>query len=181
MGLGATLSQIFSTLTIVGQAILVLLVVSLLFPKSNFGNAALKFFGKYAVVFSLIVAALATGGSLLYSDVVGYEPCKLCWYQRIFMYPQVVLLTLALKIKDKNIWIYSIALAVIGALLAGYHYLLQLGVAPSLPCSAVGYSISCSQRFALTYGYITIPMMALTAFLMIISFFLAQRFDKSKK
>src|SRR3989344_4546628 len=96
--------------------------------------------GEQALFYGFIVALAATLGSLIYYDVLGYEPCKLCWFQRIFMYPQVLLL----------------ALAIPGALVAGYHYLLQLGVAPSLPCAAVGYSVSCSERFVLQFGYITI-------------------------
>lgn len=176
MGLGATLSQIFGLLSILGHGILVIIVFSLVFAKNKFSKLIIKFFGRNAVIFSLIVVILATGGSLTYSNVVGYEACKLCWFQRIFMYPQVILLALALKIRDKNIWIYSITLSLVGAILAGYHYLLQLGIAPSVACSTVGYSVSCVKRFTLIYGYITIPMMALTAFLLIISFFIAQRF-----
>ena len=69
--------------------------------------------------------------------------------------------------RDYKMADYSIVLSIIGAVLAGYHYLLQIGVAPALPCSAVGYSASCSQRFVLQYGYITITMMALSVFVLI--------------
>jgi len=62
---------------------------------------------------------------------------------------------------------YSIVLSAIGVAIAGYHYLLQIGVAPELPCSAVGFSATCSQRFVMQFGYITIPMMATTTFLLI--------------
>ena len=86
------------------------------------------------------------------------------------MYPQVILLGMAWLKKDYGIILYSLALSVIGALIAGYHYLLQIGLVPSVNCSAVGYSISCSQRFVMQFGYITIPMMSLTAFLLIIIF-----------
>lgn len=114
-----------------------------------------------------MVALVAMVGSLIYSEIIGYEPCKLCWLQRIFMYSQVILLGMALFKKDYKIISYSIVLSIIGAIIAGYHYLLQLGVASGLPCSAVGYSVSCSQRFVMQYGYITIPMMALSAFVLI--------------
>ncbi|OGY68707.1 MAG: hypothetical protein A3B94_01990 [Candidatus Jacksonbacteria bacterium RIFCSPHIGHO2_02_FULL_43_10] len=109
-------------------------------------------------------------GSLFYSEIAGYEPCQLCWWQRILMYPQVILLGVAWLKEDQGIVLYSIALSSLGALIAGYNYLLQIGFVPSIGCSAVGYSINCSQRFVMQFGYITIPMMALTAFLLIISF-----------
>ena len=125
-------------------------------------------FGKNAKVWAFLVALVAMLGSLYFSDYLGYEPCKLCWYQRIFMYPQVFLFGLALIKKDSRIWSYSILLSVIGALIAAFHYISQVTKTSILPCDALGYSASCSQTFVLSFGYITIPMMALSAFVAII-------------
>jgi len=83
------------------------------------------------------------------------------------MYPQVFLLGLALYKKDLGMAPYSLLLSSVGAVIAFYHYLLQLNIVPSLPCSAVGYSVSCSQIFVMNFGYITIPLMAFTAFLLL--------------
>ena len=166
MELTSTVNQIFSLLTIVGQIIMLVLIVSFATKRSG----VLNFFAKRALAFSLAVALIATLGSLFYSEIAGYEPCQLCWWQRILMYPQVILLGMAWLKKDKDIVLYSIALSSLGALIAGYNYLLQIGLAPFIGCAAVGYSINCSQRFVMQFGYITIPMMALTAFLLIISF-----------
>ncbi|MBI2459065.1 MAG: disulfide bond formation protein B [Parcubacteria group bacterium] len=152
--------------TIAGQIILAVLIVSLATRKSDL----LNFFAKRALIFSFIVALMATLGSLFYSEIAGYEPCKLCWFQRILMYPQAIILGLAWLKKDYNIALYSLVLSSLGALIAAYHYLLQIGLAPAIGCSAVGYSISCAQRFVMRFGYITIPMMSLTAFLLIIGF-----------
>ncbi len=170
----STVNQILLLLTITGQVILAVLIVSFLTRQSRI----LKLFAKHALVFSFTVTLVATLGSLFYSEVAGYEPCKLCWFQRILMYPQVILLGMALLKKDNSIVPYSIVLSVLGVLIAGYHYLLQLGIVPSIGCSAVGYSISCSQRFIMGFGYITIPMMSLTAFLLIISFMLSLKLNK---
>lgn len=159
-------NQIFSLLTIVGQIIVAVVIISFAVKQRKI----LNFFAKHALVFSFIVVLIATLGSLFYSEFAGYEPCKLCWFQRILMYPQVVLLGMALFKKDNGIIPYSIVLSAIGALIAGYHYLLQFGFAPSIDCSAVGYSISCLKLFFMEFGYITIPMMALTAFLLVITF-----------
>lgn len=122
---------------------------------------------KHGILFGFIVALIAMLGSLTYSDVLGYEPCKLCWYQRIFMYPQVFLLGLALFRKERFIIPYALFLAVIGEIIALYHYTVQLGLFPA-PCSVSGYSVSCAKVFTLQFGYITIPLMAFTAFVLIV-------------
>jgi|SRR3989338_631024 len=155
-------NNLLSILTVAAQVIIVILIVSLITRRKNI----LNFFIKHSFLFSFIIALTATAGSLFYSEIAHYEPCKLCWFQRIFMYPQTIILFMALKRKDGNIRLYILAMSVIGALIAGYHYLLQLGVFHG-DCAAVGYSVSCSQRFVLQFGYLTIPLMALTAFVLI--------------
>ena len=128
------------------------------------------------LLFGLIVSAVATAGSLFYSNVMGFNPCTLCWWQRIFMYPQVLLFGIALWKKDVKIVRYALWLSVIGGLIAGYHYSLQIGfLSSNLPCSALGYSASCAELFLLAYGYLTIPMMALTVFIMLIILGLSAR------
>lgn len=178
MTLASITNLIFSTFTVVGHIIIVAVLVSIFLDKNKYANRLIQFFGKNALLFALIVSVAATGGSLFYSDVLGYNPCKLCWLQRIFMYPQVVLLGLALWKNDLTVAFYSTALAVIGGLIALYHYLSQLGLLPAV-CSTVGYSVSCSQKFVLQLGYITIPLMSLTAFLLIILLLNINKFNKS--
>ena len=119
---------------------------------------------KAAFVFS----ALATGGSLYFSEVAELTPCKLCWYQRIFMYPLPFILAAALWQKARDVRKYVLPLSIIGFLLAGYHYYLQVTPAPLSSCSSVGFSVSCSERFVTNFGYITIPWMSLSAFAFII-------------
>jgi disulfide bond formation protein DsbB len=110
------------------------------------------------------IALSATGSSLFYSEVKRFEPCVLCWVQRVFLYPQVVILGLALWKRDHQVRDYSLGLSIPGALVAGYHYYGQMVQSTALVCRA-GETVSpCAQRFVLEYGYITIPMMSLTAF-----------------
>ena len=161
-------------LTLVGDVLVLLLIVLLLFLILNKSNPPV-FIKKLSIIisnnviiFSLIVASIATFGSLFYSDILNYEPCKLCWYQRILMYPQALILWLALVLKTRDALKYSLLLSLLGAPLAGYHYLLQRGVVEVVPCSTVGYSVSCAEKFFMSYGYITIPMMAFTAFVLIL-------------
>lgn len=156
-------NQILTFLTVAAQAIAAFLVISFFLPKKQ-KQKILKFFSKKAILFAFIISLTATLGSLFYSEVAGYTPCKLCWFQRIFMYPQPILFGLAIWKKDKSIIKYGLTLSIIGGLIALYHYLLQVGVVPNGACGAVGYSVSCSQRFVMEFGYITIPMMSLTAF-----------------
>lgn len=161
-----------SSLTMVGQLVILgILVVSVICRKRKRGFRFLGFISAHSLGLSFFVALTATAGSLFYSEIAGFDPCKLCWFQRIFMYPMVLILAIAWWKKDKEIFRYIMTLSVVGAIIASYHYLLQIGVAPVIiPCSTVGYSVSCAQAFSMTFGYITIPLMSLTAFLMIFLF-----------
>jgi disulfide bond formation protein DsbB len=112
-----------------------------------------------------MIALLATLGSLFFSEITGFEPCKLCWFQRIFMYPQVVLLGLAWFKKDRKIVDYSLALAMIGAATSIYHNYIYYAAQKAAFC---GSASSCAAPYVLEFGYITIPIMALTGFFSLI-------------
>lgn len=163
-------TQTFSILTIIGQ----LMILSILFGFLTKNKSILPFYGKRVLLFSFGVALICVVGSLFYSEVAHFEPCKFCWIQRIFIYPQAILFGVALWKRKHEIIDYSITLALIGAFVSLYHYLLQVGLFKG-NCNTVGYSVTCTKRFVMTYGYITIPMMALTASSMIIAFGLAYK------
>lgn len=163
------LTSVLSLLTIAGQFIVLALIVLLLLLRGQKWPDLLTQFSRRGLLFAWIVSIIATIGSLTYSNVIGLEPCMMCWFQRICMYPQVLLLGLANYWKDARIIRYSLPMVLIGAALSTYHYTLQLGVNPYAPCSINGHT-SCTERMVFSYGYITIPMMALTAFLMIAVF-----------
>lgn len=125
------------------------------------------------------VAAFATIGSLYLSESAGLIPCKLCWYQRIAMYPLAVILPMAAFRKDSMVRPYVTVIAVIGAGIALYQRTLQ--AFPSLDtgaCTAVGPS--CSTPLIREFGFVTIPYMALSAFLLIIAFMWVDRFNSSR-
>jgi len=159
-----------SYLTVIGDILTIAALLWFLFRR-RFSLAVRQrwqnYFSRYGVAFAFGIALIATLGSLFYSEVAGYTPCTLCWYQRIFMYPQVLLWGLALVKREQVIADYGIALSIVGGFIAAYHYALQFVPKPTF-CSAVGYSVSCTQDFFLQLGYITIPMMSLTAFLLIL-------------
>lgn len=178
-----TVTNTLSLLTIAGDVVVVGLLLCLLWVfltkrRKGMAENVLQFFGTNALAFSLVVASLATLGSLFYSEVAGFTPCKLCWIQRIFMYPQMLILGIATWKNDKTVSRYVIPLSAIGILFAGYHYALQRLPNLIVPCTTVGFSLGCSEQFVMNYGYITIPMMSLTAFLMIFVFFVSSKVIK---
>lgn len=121
---------------------------------------------RYALPAAFVVALMATTSSLYLSEVAGWTPCKLCWYQRVFMYPQMVLLGVAWIYRSVDVKKYAIALGSIGAVISLYHYYLQR-LAASSGCSLNG-GVDCLTKYTFHYGYITIPVMAATAFILII-------------
>ena len=112
------------------------------------------------------VSIIATFGSLYFSEIRQYEPCTLCWYQRIIMYPFTVILGIAVIKKDFQISFYSMILSAIGILASAYHYALQklsflADTAPS--CGRV----PCTGQYINWLGFISIPFLALIAFIII--------------
>lgn len=124
------------------------------------------FFKKHSILFAFIVAFVATLGSLFYSEIALYEPCKLCWYQRIFMYPLVLMFAIALWKKDRRVFRYAIPMTVVGGIIATYHYITQM-IQYSATCGT-NVAVPCTIKYIFHFGYVTISMMALTAFILII-------------
>src|SRR3989344_785846 len=120
---------------------------------------------------ALLVAVVATLGSLYYSEIAGYEPCKYCWYQRIMMYPMVIILGMAVWKKDNNVSNYTVPIALVGGSVSTYHVITN-GFNISTDC-AVNGGIPCSVEFFKLFGFVTIPFMALIAFILIIIFTLS--------
>ncbi|CAH0344235.1 disulfide oxidoreductase [Bacillus sp. CECT 9360] len=112
------------------------------------------------------VAIIAMFGSLYFSEIKQYEPCELCWYQRIVMYPFTVILGIAIIRKDYWISFYTMVLSAIGASISAYHYLIQKVTFFSESAPACG-RVPCTGQYINWFGFITIPFLALTAFVII--------------
>jgi disulfide bond formation protein DsbB len=110
-----------------------------------------------------LIAAAATLGALFFSEVMELPPCVLCWYQRIFMCPLVLLLPLGLFPFDPKIIRYALPLAAVGGLIAVFHLLLAAGVIPEnvAPCSQ---GVPCSETQIAWLGFVTIPLLSVLAF-----------------
>ena len=115
-----------------------------------------------------LVASVSTMGSLFFSYVMNFAPCVLCWYQRIFLFPLVIILAVGLFPLDKSVVKYALPLAIVGWLTAAYHNLLYAGIIPESiqPCSQ---GVSCTEEYIKLFGFLSIPMLSLLSFSTIIS------------
>ncbi len=121
-----------------------------------------------------VIAMVATLASLFFGEVMKLPPCTLCWYQRICLFPLTVLIAAGIVLRDKNLAYYTLPLVVVGLGLALYHNLIYYGVVPETlsPCTQ---GVPCSSRQIEWLGFISIPLMALLAFLSILLCLLAHR------
>ncbi|MRG86947.1 disulfide oxidoreductase [Salinibacillus xinjiangensis] len=108
------------------------------------------------------VAFIATCGSLFYSEIMHYEPCKLCWFQRILMYPLVIILGTAIAKKNLHMAWPGFILSLIGAPLALYHYIVQK--VESASTGDFCGQVSCTAEYVNYFGFVTIPFMSFVAF-----------------
>ncbi len=123
------------------------------------------------VFLAWLIALASTLGALFLGEVMGILPCVLCWYQRIAMFPLVIILALGLLPFDARSVRYALPLAVVGWTVALYHCLLYWGVVPKdlVPC---GEGASCTDVKAELYGFVSVPLLSLTAFSLIVIFLL---------
>ncbi|MFX3634705.1 MAG: disulfide oxidoreductase [Candidatus Pristimantibacillus sp.] len=121
-----------------------------------------------------VISLVATGGSLYFSEIKLFAPCDLCWYQRIFMYPQVILLGIASYRGDRRIIGYLLPINIIGGLISLYHnveiWFPKLG--ELAPCKS---GVPCNVDYLNLWGFLTIPLMALAAFILIFTLLLLGR------
>ncbi len=118
--------------------------------------------------FTWVLVSVSTLGSLFFSHIMDFAPCVLCWYQRICLFPLVIILATGLFPFDKRIVKYSLPLAVAGWITAFYHNLLYSGIIPQglQPCSQ---GVSCTEEYIELFGFLTIPMLSLISFSAIIT------------
>ncbi|WP_282154640.1 disulfide oxidoreductase [Cytobacillus gottheilii] len=124
-----------------------------------------------------VISMIAALGSLYFSEIRGFVPCELCWYQRIFMYPLVFVLGIGAFYQDHTVKRIALPMAVIGWCISIYHYLLQMvpGFAEIKPCAN---GVPCNAKYIDWFGFVTIPFLALTAFTLIIVLLLLMRIKR---
>jgi disulfide bond formation protein DsbB len=115
-----------------------------------------------------LIASVSTLGALFFGEVMQLPPCVLCWYQRICMFPLVLILPVGLFPFDRKVIRYALPLAAIGWPFAVFHVLLIAGVIPESikPCTQ---GVPCSEKVIEWFGFVTIPLLAVVAFSTIIA------------
>lgn len=121
-----------------------------------------------------IVALVATLGALFIGEVMGQTPCDLCWHQRAFMFPLVVILAVASIRSDGNVWRYAVPVSSVGWLIAAFHNLVYFRLVPTAikPC---GEGPSCSGDTMTLFGALPLPLLSLASFTAIITLLLVVR------
>jgi len=124
-----------------------------------------------------IISVVATVGSLVFSEILKFPPCVLCWYQRIILYPLVLIIAVGILRKDKNLPYYVLPLSITGMAVASYHNLLYYSIIPEniAPCTL---GISCISKFIEWFGFVSIPLLSLLSFAVITLIMILSRKSK---
>jgi len=168
LGLGAIVLQIISVF-----------LLGLLF-FGNRKNKIFDFIDKHFIYLGFFVSLISIIFSLVYSEVIRFTPCMLCWWQRVFLFPQVFLFGIALWDKDRKVIRYSLPLLCVGFLVSIYQNLIYyFGNSSGSICDFSG--VSCFQHLVSVFGgYISIPMLALTSFFFLLTITLVVHFHNKE-
>ncbi len=174
------LTVALALLGVVGQATLVVVGVAAVlaaFGVSGPLDLARDAAWGYELWLAFLVAATATAGSLFFSEVAGYVPCELCWYQRICMFPLSIMTLLMALANDHRAARYLLPLPIVGTGVAVYHVLVDRGVVGQSKACLASAPGGCATRWINELGYVTIPVLTLTSFLLVTLFLLFATFD----
>ena len=174
-----TVTLFFALLATLAQALVAVAVVLAVGGRfvpavARVGAAVRAQVGPQALALAPVVALVCTLGSLYLSDgghwfsnAPEFPPCKLCWYQRIAMYPQVVVLAIAALRRDRGVRVTGIVLSAIGGAVSIYHLLVERypSLSTSTSCDPTN---PCGIKWVERFGYLTIPGMALSGFALIV-------------
>jgi disulfide bond formation protein DsbB len=168
----ATVETFYGILALAAVVVIAVVVGSRAFATASQGaadvhDAIARAVRPNALGLAFVVAALATAGSLYFSEVAHFEPCLLCWYQRIAMYPLVVILGLGAVRRDRAAAVYAGVLAAIGMVLSAYHVALEWF--PALSTGACDPSNPCTLIWFRVFGFISLPTLAFIAFGLILT------------
>ncbi len=160
------LTYALSAFTIVAEILTAIIAVSVVFRKK--GEWVLhRFLRIHAPVCAFFISLFAVLASLFYSEVAGFAPCSLCLVQRIFMFPLPFILFFAWMRGSRRTEGIALLVALAGSAVAAYNWYVQVGGNAFIPCPSNGES--CTRIFFVMFGYVTIPVMSLTAFALIIA------------
>ena len=176
------ITHVISIFTLIGIVFISINVISFAclyiraFPANTLFKKILAISSEFGLQLAFVVALGSTLASLFYSEIAGYYPCPLCWYQRIAMYPLAIVLGVALWKSDLSVSKYVIPISVIGLLLSCYHYGMQY--VPNFFYDSCSGGFSCQYKWVSVFGFISIPLMALTSFTIILFCMLVVHINK---
>ena len=162
-----------AALGVAGQVLAGLLILVAVAAAAGVGgplHAVRNALWGYELWAAFVVAAIATGGSLFFSEIAHFVPCELCWFQRICMYPLSIVTLLAALAGDHRVARYLLPLPLVGAGVSVYHLLVENGVVAQAQACLVSAPGGCATKWINEFGYMTIPTLALTAFVLLIAF-----------
>lgn len=174
-----TMSPFFAILSLLCWAASVALLVGWLVRRSQRGRPGRletlrDDVGRMALTLAWLVAVVTTLGSLYYSKVQPFVPCELCWYQRICVYPFAVILGIAAWRRDSTIRVYAIPVLAVGMVISAYHAWIQ-AYPPSNGTSFCTADVPCTTRYVWEFGFVSLPFMALSAFVVMTALLLVSR------
>ncbi|MBP9821339.1 MAG: disulfide bond formation protein B [Candidatus Pacebacteria bacterium] len=158
-------TTLFNTLLGVGAIIITIAILTTIVGLVWYRETTQRMIQKYFLWDGLLLALAGLVGSLIYSNFFGFPPCTLCWWQRIFLYPQIILFSIGLwgRGDKRTIALSSSILSGLGLLVSIYQYLLQMGLFENSTVCIGG--TACASIDAIAFGFITIPMMCGILFL----------------
>jgi disulfide bond formation protein DsbB len=163
-----TMTLLFATLAILAAVAAVVLLALRWLPLPRQRESVAALIAGQEIPLAFVVALVAVLGSLYLSEVAHFPPCRLCWYQRIAMYPLPVILGVAWWRRDEGVRWYAIPLAVIGGCISIYHVLVEQY--PSLESGGIcEVDNPCTIRWVERFGFVTIPRMALAGFALVVA------------
>jgi disulfide bond formation protein DsbB len=171
---------LLAALGVAGQVLAALLLLIGVLALVGIGRPLLalrELIEGYELWLAFLVSAIATGGSLFFSEIAGFVPCELCWFQRICMYPLSILTLLAALANDRRAARYLLVFPVVGAGVSIYHLLVENGVVKQAQACLLSAPGGCATKWINEFGYMTIPTLALTGFALVFAFLLLAAAD----
>jgi disulfide bond formation protein DsbB/thiol-disulfide isomerase/thioredoxin len=162
----STANLFFSLLTVATNIAVVVALGLLVAARMGVVRPMVARARQAALPLATAVATVSMLGSLYYSEIAGLRPCRLCWYQRGAMYPLAILLLVALIARRRDVWRFALPLAGVGAVISGYHYVIQRNPAAAIE-GACDVDLPCTAVELWEFGFISLAYMALSAFLLV--------------
>ena len=173
-------NSLSSLATLIVHILFVIIIFAFIFRKQEWAKSIIEILSEKSLLIVFVISLSGMIGSLIYSEIIGYDPCLLCWIQRIFNYPVAIISFIALWKKEHlssqdEAFDYIMPLTYIGTIFAVYQNYLQYGGKSLGTCGAT--TVSCAKVYFIEYGYITLPTMALTAFVAVIMVYIARNIN----